>query len=275
MQQRKYRHAARAVLYISIRVTFEHISYPFSPGCFVWRRLESSSIWFRFFLLLRVLSSEVKYIFPLYFPKRITPRKVFVASLARARRLVRQFVRLIFLLVSPHLLSCTPLVPFFPIYILPRGGACLLRVVRTKPDAASTSPCTWPETDNPWYSPIPFVHLSMLSGSCSVLARVASTLLERRGTHPICFFALMMTTNPFCPFTCTPRAVLICCAWCWLNAMLIIIAWCIEKYRKRRELQLGAAKVDDGGEDGKVVHATMCGTLASVVCTSDVTSSGE
>eukprot|EP00904_Undaria_pinnatifida_P000981 jgi/Undpi1/10884/HiC_scaffold_3.g01410.m1 len=72
---------------------------------------------------------------------------------------------------------------------------------------------------------------------------------------------------------CAVGAVLICCAWCWLNAMLIIIAWCIEKYRKRRELQLGAAKVDDGGEDGKVVHATMCGTLASVVCTSDVTSS--
>lgn len=49
------------------------------------------------------------------------------------------------------------------------------------------------------------------------------------------------------------------------------------RVRKRRGGNLfGVSReVEDGGEDGKVVHATVCGTLASVVCVSDDTATGE
>ena len=81
----------------------------------------------------------------------------------------------------------------------------------------------------------------------------------------------------FPPFICVARVSLIFCAWCWLNTVLLCLSWCVGTVRKRRGGNRSGVQreAEDGNEDGKAVHATVCGTLACVVCVSYDTSTGK
>lgn len=65
----------------------------------------------------------------------------------------------------------------------------------------------------------------------------------------------------------------VCVAWCWLSTVVLWVSWCVCKFHKSRTSSNSTGVKKEVEEEGEVVRATFCGTLASVVCATDV--SGE